>query len=71
MYYGSAVRGHPLDAPSYPRSLPGRRCDDDSHDWQPRSYQEINLRAAIDRRDRRGPDIIVTGPYLQGRISSG
>ena len=31
------------------------------------SYQELNLKRRIDSLLTAGPDIVVTGPYLQGR----
>ena len=35
------------------------------------SYLELNLKGAIDRGEVVGPNVVVTGPYLQGPIGAG
>jgi imidazolonepropionase-like amidohydrolase len=70
MYYGSAVAGTRSMLTSYPRLFLAAGVTTIRTTGSLDPYQEINLRAAIDRGTVVGPDIIVTGPYLQGRNSS-
>jgi imidazolonepropionase-like amidohydrolase len=70
MYYGSAVAGTRSMLTSYPRLFLASGVTTIRTTGSLDPYQEINVRAAIERGATVGPDIIVTGPYLQGRNSS-
>lgn len=70
MYYGSAIAGTRSMLTSYPRLFLASGVTTIRTTGSLDPYQEINVRAAIERGTTVGPDIIVTGPYLQGRNSS-
>jgi imidazolonepropionase-like amidohydrolase len=67
MYYGSPVGGsmRPM-LYSYPRLFLAGGVTTIRTTGSVDSYQELNLREAIARREMPGPEIHVTGPYLQG-----
>ena len=67
MYYGSAVGGsmRPMLF-SYPRLFLAAGVTTIRTTGSVDSSQELNLREAIARREMIGPEIHVTGPYLQG-----
>jgi imidazolonepropionase-like amidohydrolase len=67
MYYGSAVGGsmRPMLF-SYPRLFLAAGVTTIRTTGSVDSYQELNLREAIGKREIIGPEIHVTGPYLQG-----
>jgi imidazolonepropionase-like amidohydrolase len=67
MYYGSPVGGsmRPMLF-SYPRLFLAAGVTTIRTTGSVDSYQELNIREAITRREQPGPEIHVTGPYLQG-----
>jgi imidazolonepropionase-like amidohydrolase len=67
MYYGSSVGGsmRPMLF-SYPRLFLAAGVTTIRTTGSVDSYQELNLREAIGKREIIGPEIHVTGPYLQG-----
>ena len=67
MYYSSAAAGSmkPMLA-SYPRLFLGAGVTTIRTTGSVDSYQELNLRKSISEGTIPGPDIVVTGPYLQG-----
>lgn len=67
MYYSSPVGGsmRPM-LYSYPRLFLANGITTIRTTGSVDSYQELNLKAAIARREIPGPEIHVTGPYLQG-----
>lgn len=67
MYYGSSVGGsmRPMLF-SYPRLFLAAGVTTIRTTGSVDSYQELNLREAIGKREMVGPEIHVTGPYLQG-----
>lgn len=68
MYYGSNVGGsmRPMLF-SYPRLFLAAGVTTIRTTGSVDSYQELNIREAISKREMIGPEIHVTGPYLQGR----
>ena len=71
MYYGSPVGGsmRPMLF-SYPRLFLAGGVTTIRTTGSVDSYQELNLREAIAKGEMPGPEIHVTGPYLQGPGSS-
>lgn len=67
MYYGSPVGGsmRPMLF-SYPRLFLAGGVTTIRTTGSVDSYQELNIREAITRGEQPGPEIHVTGPYLQG-----
>jgi imidazolonepropionase-like amidohydrolase len=67
MYYGSPVGGamRPMIF-SYPRLFLAGGVTTIRTTGSVDSYQELNLKAAISKGQIAGPEIHVTGPYLQG-----
>jgi imidazolonepropionase-like amidohydrolase len=70
MYYGSSVAGTRSMLTSYPRLFLASGVTTIRTTGSLDPYQEMNVRAAIERGAVVGPDIIVSGPYVQGRNSS-
>ena len=68
MYYGSPVGGsmRPMLF-SYPRLFLATGVTTIRTTGSVDSYQELNLQAAINKGEMPGPEIHVTGPYLQGQ----
>jgi imidazolonepropionase-like amidohydrolase len=68
MYYGSPVGGsmRPMLF-SYPRLFLAAGVTTIRTTGSVDSYQELNLKAAIGKGEMPGPEIHVTGPYLQGQ----
>jgi imidazolonepropionase-like amidohydrolase len=68
MYYSSPVGGsmRPMLF-SYPRLFLAAGVTTIRTTGSVDSYQELNLKAAIGKGEMPGPDIHVTGPYLQGQ----
>ena len=67
MYYSSAAGGSmKMMLQSYPRLFLGAGVTTIRTAGSTDSYQELNLRAAIARGQAVGPEVFVTGPYLQG-----
>lgn len=67
MYYSSAAGGSmKMMLQSYPRLFLGAGVTTIRTAGSTDSYQELNTRAAIERGAIPGPDMFVTGPYLQG-----
>ncbi len=67
MYYSSAAGGSmKMMLQSYPRLFLGNGITTIRTAGSTDSYQELNLRAAIERGLVAGPELFVTGPYLQG-----
>lgn len=67
MYYGSPVGGsmRPMLF-SYPRLFLAAGVTTIRTTGSVDSYQELNLREAVRKGEMAGPEIVVTGPYLQG-----
>lgn len=67
LYYSSPVTGSmtPMRV-SYPRLFLGAGVTTIRTTGSVDSYQELNLRARILAGEQVGPEIVVTGPYLQG-----
>jgi imidazolonepropionase-like amidohydrolase len=67
MYYSSSAAGSmkPM-LQSYPRLFLGAGVTTIRTTGSVDSYQELNLRKSISEGTMPGPDIVVTGPYLQG-----
>jgi imidazolonepropionase-like amidohydrolase len=70
MYYGSSVAGTRSMLTSYPRLFLASGVTTIRTTGSLDPYQEMNVRAAIERGAAVGPDIVVSGPYVQGRNSS-
>ncbi len=67
MYYSSAAGGSmKMMLYSYPRLFLGNGITTIRTAGSTDSYQELNLRAAIEKGQSVGPELVVTGPYLQG-----
>ncbi len=67
MYYSSAAGGSmKMMLSSYPRLFLGAGVTTIRTAGSTDSYQELNLRGAIERGLLVGPELFVTGPYLQG-----
>ncbi|MEO6443871.1 MAG: amidohydrolase family protein [Gemmatimonadaceae bacterium] len=67
MYYSSAAGGSmKMMLFSYPRLFLGNGITTIRTAGSTDSYQELNLKAAIDKGQTVGPELFVTGPYLQG-----
>ena len=67
MYYSSAAGGSmKMMLQSYPKLFLGSGITTIRTAGSTDSYQELNLRAAIERGNAVGPELFVTGPYLQG-----
>jgi imidazolonepropionase-like amidohydrolase len=66
MYYSSVAGSMKLMAYSYPRLFLAAGVTTIRTTGSVDSYQELNLRAAIEAGEAVGPEIVVTGPYLQG-----
>jgi imidazolonepropionase-like amidohydrolase len=67
MYYSSAVAGSmKLMLASYPRLYVGAGVTTIRTTGSVDSYQELNLRKSILDGQQVGPEVVVTGPYLQG-----
>lgn len=67
MYYSSAAGGGmKMMLYSYPRLFLSAGVTTIRTAGSVDSYQELNLKKAIDEGMAIGPDIVVTGPYLQG-----
>jgi imidazolonepropionase-like amidohydrolase len=72
MYYSSAAGGSmKMMLTSYPRLFLGNGVTTIRTAGSTDSYQELNLHAAIEKGWVAGPDIFVTGPYLQGAGTGG
>jgi imidazolonepropionase-like amidohydrolase len=67
MYYSSAAGGsmQPMFT-SYPRLFLANGITTIRTTGSVDAYQELNLKRAIDAGETVGPDVVVTGPYLQG-----
>lgn len=67
MYYSSAAGGSmkPM-LQSYPRLFLSAGVTTIRTTGSVDSYQELNLKRSISQGEQPGPDIFVTGPYLQG-----
>jgi imidazolonepropionase-like amidohydrolase len=70
MYYGSAATGSRTMLTSYPRLFLASGVTTIRTTGSIDPYQEINLRQAIKSGKVVGPDIVVSGPYLQGTSGS-
>jgi imidazolonepropionase-like amidohydrolase len=67
MYYSSAAGGAmKLMLQSYPRLFLAQGVTTIRTTGSVDSYQELNLRRGIEEGTLVGPDVVVTGPYLQG-----
>jgi imidazolonepropionase-like amidohydrolase len=67
MYYSSAAGGSmKMMLQSYPRLFLGAGVTTVRTAGSTDSYQELNTRALIERGVMVGPEMFVTGPYLQG-----
>lgn len=67
MYYSSAAGGSmKMMLQSYPKLFLGNGITTIRTAGSVDSYQELNLRAAIEKGLLAGPELFVTGPYLQG-----
>jgi len=67
MYYSSAAGGSmKMMLQSYPRLFLGNGVTTIRTAGSTDSYQELNLRSAIEKGLIAGPELFVTGPYLQG-----
>jgi imidazolonepropionase-like amidohydrolase len=66
MYYGSSVTGSRTMLTSYPRLFLASGITTIRTTGSIDPYQELNLRQAILSGKTVGPEIFVTGPYLQG-----
>ncbi len=67
MYYSSAAGGSmKMMLQSYPKLFLGTGITTIRTAGSTDSYQELNLRAAIEKGLAVGPELFVTGPYLQG-----
>jgi imidazolonepropionase-like amidohydrolase len=67
MYYSSAAGGSmKMMLQSYPRLFLGTGVTTVRTAGSTDSYQEINVRGAIERGQLVGPEMFVSGPYLQG-----
>jgi imidazolonepropionase-like amidohydrolase len=72
MYYSSAAGGSmKMMMTSYPRLFLANGITTIRTAGSTDSYQELNLKAAIDRGVAIGPELFVTGPYLQGGTGFG
>jgi imidazolonepropionase-like amidohydrolase len=67
MYYSSALGAMKPMMFSYPRLFLGTGVTTIRTTGSVDPYQELNLKAAIDAGEAIGPEIFVTGPYLQGK----
>ncbi|MGQ0537581.1 MAG: amidohydrolase family protein [Gemmatimonadaceae bacterium] len=69
MYYSSAASGSmKMMFYSYPRLFLASGVTTIRTAGSTDSYRELNLKKAIDDGSAIGPDIVVTGPYLQGPV---
>ncbi|MGE0551789.1 MAG: amidohydrolase family protein [Gemmatimonadales bacterium] len=67
MYYSSSVTGSMIPMRvSYPKLFLANGVTTIRTTGSVDSYQELNLRARILKGELPGPEIVVTGPYLQG-----
>ncbi|MGQ0764268.1 MAG: amidohydrolase family protein [Gemmatimonadota bacterium] len=67
MYYSSAAGGSmKMMLQSYPRLFLGAGVTTVRTAGSTDSYQELNVRGAIERGQIVGPEMFVSGPYLQG-----
>jgi len=67
MYYSSAAGGSmKMMLTSYPKLFLGTGITTIRTAGSTDSYQELNIKGAIDRGQIAGPRLFVTGPYLQG-----
>src|ERR1700722_11077978 len=66
MYYGSAATGSRTMLTSYPRLFLAAGVTTIRTTGSIDPYQELNLRQAIRSGKSVGPEIVVSGPYLQG-----
>jgi imidazolonepropionase-like amidohydrolase len=67
MYYSSAAGGSmKMMLQSYPRLFLGAGVTTIRTAGSTDSYQELNIRGAIERGQLVGPELFVSGPYLQG-----
>jgi imidazolonepropionase-like amidohydrolase len=66
MYYGSAATGSRTMLTSYPRLFLAAGVTTIRTTGSIDPYQELNLRQAIRSGKIVGPEIVVSGPYLQG-----
>jgi imidazolonepropionase-like amidohydrolase len=72
MYYSSAAGGSmKMMMQSYPKLFLGAGVTTIRTAGSTDSYQELNLRSAINRGVLVGPELFVTGPYLQGGTGLG
>ncbi len=67
MYYSSLAGSMKLMPYSYPKLFLAAGVTTIRTTGSVDAYQELNLRAAIEAGEQVGPDIVVTGPYLQGK----
>lgn len=68
MYYSSINGSLRPMLTSYPKLFLGNGVTTIRTTGSADAYMELNLKAAIGRGEVAGPDIFVTGPYLQGPI---
>ena len=67
MYYSSAAGGSmKMMLTSYPKLFLGNGITTIRTAGSTDSYQELNIRGGIERGQIAGPEMFVTGPYLQG-----
>ncbi len=71
MYYSSVNGSLRPMLTSYPKLFLGAGITTIRTTGSADSYLELNLKGAIDRGELVGPNVVVTGPYLQGPIGSG
>lgn len=71
MYYSSVNGSLRPMLTSYPKLFLGAGITTIRTTGSADSYLELNLKGAIDRGELVGPQVVVTGPYLQGPIGSG
>ena len=69
MYLSSNLGGMKLQLTTYPMLFLANGVTTIRTTGSVDPYQELNLKAAIAAGDRIGPEIFVTGPYLQGPTS--
>src|SRR5690606_35100096 len=67
MYYSSALGSMKPMMYSYPRLFLAAGVTTIRTTGSVDPYQELNLKAAIEAGETIGPEIFVTGPYLQGK----
>jgi imidazolonepropionase-like amidohydrolase len=71
MYYSSVGGSMKLMPYSYPRLFLGSGVTTIRTTGSVATYDELNLRASIEAGQVVGPEIFVTGPYIQGGTPSG